>query len=156
MGRELSTLQIVSNNLDRAAKACKGLSLYDDQLRNALRIQGLDLQKQIEDLNGTLKDNIDFFKTSIADETSRTGSDHKANAVAKFVAAVFLELGRPVSFGTQANDSAEPSTPFGRAVREALVMFNVYRKPIAPHLVPEIAHWKRPAERAAKGCQKPN
>ena len=156
MGRELSTLQIVSNNLDRAAKACKGLSLYDDQLRNALRIQGLDLQKQIEDLNGTLKDNIDFFKTSIAEETSRTGSDHKANAVAKFVAAVFLELDRPVSFGTQANDSAEPSTPFGRAVRGALVMFNVYRKPIAPHLVPEIAHWKRPAERAAKGCQKPN
>ena len=56
MGRELSTLQIVSNNLDRAAKACKGLSLYDDQLRNALRIQGLDLQKQIEDLNRTLKE----------------------------------------------------------------------------------------------------
>ena len=55
MGRELSTLQIVSNNLDKAAKACKGLPLYDDQLRNALRIQGLDLQKQIEDLNRTLK-----------------------------------------------------------------------------------------------------
>ena len=56
MGRELSTLQIVSNNLDRAAKVCKGLSLYDDQLRNALRIQGLNLQKQIEDLNRTLQE----------------------------------------------------------------------------------------------------
>tara|TARA_B110000091_G_scaffold62998_1_gene69285 strand:- start:384 stop:692 length:309 start_codon:yes stop_codon:yes gene_type:complete len=56
MGRELSTLQIVSNNLDRAAKACKGLLLYDDQLRNALKIQGLDLQKQIEDHNRTLKE----------------------------------------------------------------------------------------------------
>ena len=56
IGQDLSTLQIVSNNLDRAAKACKGLSLYDDQLRNALRIQGLDLQKQIEDLNRTLKE----------------------------------------------------------------------------------------------------
>ena len=44
MGRELNTLQIVSNNLDRAARACKGLLLYDDQLRNTLRIQGLDLQ----------------------------------------------------------------------------------------------------------------
>ncbi len=43
MGRELSTLQIVSNNLDRAAKACKTLSIYDDVLRNALRIQGLKL-----------------------------------------------------------------------------------------------------------------
>jgi hypothetical protein len=156
MGRELSTLQIVSNNLDKAAKACKGLPLYDDQLRNALRIQGLDLQKQIEDLNRTLKDNIDFFNASIAEETSGTGSDHKANTVAKFVAAVFSALDRPVSFGTKANDSGEPSTPFGRAVRDELVMFKVYRKPTAPHLVPEIAHWKRPAERAAKGCQKPN
>jgi len=55
-GRELSTLQIVSNNLDRTAKACKRLSLYGDQLINALRIQGLDLQKQIEDLNRTLKE----------------------------------------------------------------------------------------------------
>ena len=55
-GRELSTLQIVSNNLDRTAKACKGLSLYGEQLINALRIQGLDLQKQIEDLNRTLKE----------------------------------------------------------------------------------------------------
>ena len=56
LGRELSTLQIVSNNLDRSAKVYKGLSLYDDQLRNALRIQGLNLQKQIEDLNRTLKE----------------------------------------------------------------------------------------------------
>ena len=56
MGRELSVLQIVSNNLNRAAEACKGLSLYDDQLRNSLRIQGLDVQKQIEDLNRTLKE----------------------------------------------------------------------------------------------------
>ena len=55
-GRELSPLQIVSNNLDRTAKACKGLSLYGDQLINALRIQGLDLQKQIEALNRTLKE----------------------------------------------------------------------------------------------------
>ena len=55
-GRELSTLQIVSNNLDRTAKACKGLSLYGEQLINALRIQGLDLQKRIEDLNRTLKE----------------------------------------------------------------------------------------------------
>ena len=36
--RELSTLRIVSNNLDRAAKACKTLSIYDDDLRNALRL----------------------------------------------------------------------------------------------------------------------
>ena len=54
--RELSALQLVSNNLDRTAKACKGLSLYGDQLINALRIQGLDLQKRIEDLNRTLKE----------------------------------------------------------------------------------------------------
>ena len=39
--REFSTLRIVSNNLDRAAKACKTLSIYDDDLRNALRINEL-------------------------------------------------------------------------------------------------------------------
>ena len=154
--RELSTLRIVSNNLDRAAKACKTLSIYDDVLRNTLRIQGLNLEEQIEELNNTLKDNIAFFNASISKDVSGTSSDHKANTVAKFVAAVFLALGRPVSFGTKANDSSEPSTPFGRAVQDALDMFKVYRKPIAPHLVPKIAHWKRPAERAAKGCQKPN
>ena len=156
MGRELSTLQIVSNNLDKAAKACKGLPLYDDQLRNALRIQGLDLQKQIEDLNRTLKDNMDFFYASLAEETSGTVSDHKANTGAKFVASVFLATIRSVGFGTKPSDSGEPSTPFGRAVRDALEIFRVYRKPPAPHLTPEIAHWKRPAERAAKGCKKPN
>ena len=78
MGRELSTLQIVSNNLDKAAKACKGLPLYDDQLRNALRIQGLDLQKQIEDLNRTLKDNMDFFYASIAEEWRFGGNELKS------------------------------------------------------------------------------
>ena len=59
--RELSTLRIVSKNLDRAAKACKTLSIYDDGLRNALRIQGLNLEKQIDELNNTLKDNIAFL-----------------------------------------------------------------------------------------------
>jgi hypothetical protein len=116
----------------------------------------LDLQKQIEDLNKSLKDDIAFFKVSIAEETSGTASDQKANKVAEFVASVFLEIDRPVSFGTTANDSVEPSTPFGKAVRAALAIFKVYRGPTAPHLTPEIAHWKRPAERAAKGCQKPN
>ena len=70
--RELSTLQIVSNNLDRAAKACKTLSIYDDVLRNALRIQGLKLEKQIDELNNTLKDNIAFFNSSIGKDTSGT------------------------------------------------------------------------------------
>lgn len=154
--RELDVLQIVSNNLDRAAKAFEGLSPYDDQLSNTLRIQGLDLKTQVEDLNRTLKDNIRFFNAVIAEETSGTGSDHKANTVAQFVAAVFLKIDRPVRFGTKPSDSSEPSTPFGRAVRDALVIFKVYRKPKSAHLPPEIAHWKRPTERAVKSCQKPN
>ena len=99
---------------------------------------------------------IRFFFAVIAEETSGTGSDHKANTVAQFVAAVFLKIDRPVRFGTKPSDSSEPSTPFGRAVRDALVIFKVYRKPKSTHLPPEIAHWKRPTERAVKSCQKPN
>ena len=156
VNRELSALQTVSNNLDRAVKALDGISYYDDHLRTTLKLQGLDFQSQIGELNDTLKQNIGFFRASLVDETSRTGSDKKANTVAEFVAAVFLATNKPVSFGTTANDSSEPSTPFGRAVRAALTIFKVYRKPTAPHLTPKIAHWKRPAERAAKSCQKPN
>ena len=64
--RELDVPQIVSNNLDRAAKAFEGLSPFDDQLSNTLRIQGLDLKAQVEDLNITLKGNISFFNAAIA------------------------------------------------------------------------------------------
>jgi hypothetical protein len=42
MRRELSALQNVSNNLDRAAKVLEGISTDDDQLRTALRIEGLN------------------------------------------------------------------------------------------------------------------
>ena len=64
--RELDIPQIVSNNLDRAAKVFEGLSPFDDQLSNTLRIQWLDLKAQVEDLNITLKDNISFFNAAIA------------------------------------------------------------------------------------------
>jgi hypothetical protein len=94
--RELDVPQIVSNNLDRAAKAFEGLSPLDDQLSNTLRIQWLDLKAPVEDLNITLKDNISFFNAAIAYETSGTGSDHKAYTVAQFIAAVFLKIDRTV------------------------------------------------------------
>ena len=156
IGQELEVLQNVSKSLDKAAKALSRIRAENDQLQTTLKIQGLDLKKQVSELNDSLKEHVDFFEDSFVGETSGTSSDHKANTVAEFVAAVFLATNRSVGFGTQPNDSSEPSTPFGRAVRAALTIFKVYRKPNAPHLTPEIAHWKRPAERAAKGCQKPN
>ena len=64
--RELDVPQIVSNNLDRAAKAFESLSPFDDQLIKTLRIQWLDLKAQVEDLNITLKDNISFFNAALA------------------------------------------------------------------------------------------
>lgn len=68
----------------------------DEELSNPLRIQWLDLKAPVEDLNITLKDNISFFNAAIAQETSGTGSDHKAYTVAQFVAAVFLKIDRTV------------------------------------------------------------
>ena len=146
VGQELEVLQNVSKSLDKAAKALSRIRAENDQLQITLKIQGLDLKKQVGELNDALKEHVDFFKDSFVDETSGTSSDHKANTVAEFVAAVFLATNRSVGFGTQPNDFSEPSTPFGRAVRAALTIFKVYRKPNAPHLTPEIAHWKRPAE----------
>jgi hypothetical protein len=55
MRRELSALQNVSNNLDRAAKVLEGISTDDDQLRTALRIEGLNyLLKRILSMPATI------------------------------------------------------------------------------------------------------
>ena len=154
--QELEAMQNISKTLDKAAKAVSRIPTECNQLQATLKIQGLDLQKQVSELNDTLKHHVDFFTTSFIDETSGSSSDHKANTIAEFVAAVFLATNRSIGFGTQPNDSSEPSTPFGKAVQAALSIFKVYRRPEAPHLTPKIAHWKRPTERAAKNCQKPN
>ena len=90
IGQELEVLQNVSKSLDKAAKALSRIRAENDQLQTTLKIQGLDLKKQVSELNDTLKEHVDFFEDSFVGETSGTSSDHKANTVAEFVAAVFL------------------------------------------------------------------
>jgi len=154
--QELEAMHNISKTLDKAAKAASRIPAECDQLQTTLKIQGLDLKKQVFELNDTLKRHIAFFEASFADETSGTSSNQKANIVAEFVAAVFLATNRSLVYGTQPNNTREPSTPFGKAVQAALSIFKVYQRPEAPHLKPKIAHWKRPAKRAAKNCQRPN
>ena len=96
IGQELEVLQNVSKSLDKAAKALSKIRAENDQLQTTLKIQGLDLKKQVGELNDTLKEHVDFFTDSFVDETSGTSSDHKANTVAEFVAAVFLATNRSV------------------------------------------------------------
>jgi len=62
---------------------------------------------------------------------------------------MFIAHDRKVGFGVNPLDSSEPSTPFGRVVRDALEVFKVYKLPQGQHGTLEIAHWKKPAEYAA-------
>jgi len=89
--------------------------------------------------------------------------NHRANAVAEFVACVFDRLEWPVTFGCRAADD-EPSTRFGRAVKECFIIYDVRLPPkISEHHrklgnqsattfhlteTGALAHWKRPAEAA--------
>ena len=66
------------------------------------------------------------------------------NCPAHYVAEMFVAHDRNVGFGVQPLDSSEPSTLFGRAVRDALEVFKVYKLPQGQHGALKIAHWKMP------------
>ena len=78
--QELEAMHNISKTLDKAAKAASRIPTECDQLQTTLKIQGLDLKKQVFELNDTLKRHIAFFEASFADETSGTSSNQKATA----------------------------------------------------------------------------
>lgn len=100
-------------------------------------------------------------------------TNHKANAIAEFVALVFEKLNKPITFGISGYDEG-PNTEFGKAVQKCLEIYNVRAapiktihyatnptKPVAPlELVKEgnLADWRRPAQAAyeKRKSQMPN
>ena len=154
--RELEALSSVASKLAAARKTLEKLPDNCNVLRFTLESEGIDLLASIPHLHQKVEEVVGFGKVMLAEETSGSRANLRADKVAEFVAAVFVATGRSVTFGTTPNDSSEPSTPFGKAVREAFAIFRVHRKSDAPHLTPEFAHWKRPTERVASKRQKPN
>ena len=120
-----------------------------DVIQTAFRIDGFNLKKTLTHLEEQLDLMVDFGEAKIREETSGTRANKRAYEVARFVAELFNIDGRYVGYGVQPLDGNEPSTPFGRAVREALSIFEVYETPTDNRADLTIVNWRSPTERVA-------
>jgi hypothetical protein len=89
------------------------------------------------------------------EETSGTRAIKRADEIALYVAELFKKKGDNVGYGREPLDGKEPSTPFGRAVREALWIFEVYENPVMNENKLQIVHWRSPASKAANRYRNP-
>ena len=147
---EIKTLDSLKRKLERERDKLKSGEL----LQITYKLSGHDLKAAFEPLISQIEEMLTFGKQKFNEETSGSRANMKAHAIAHYVAAMFVAHDRNVGFGVQPLDSSEPSTPFGRAVRDALEVFKVYQLPQGQHGALEIAHWKKPAEHAAKALKK--
>jgi len=122
---------------------------HHDVIQTTFRIDGFDLNKTLAYLEEQLGLMIDFAEAKVREETSGTRAMKRAHEVARFVAELFKINERYVGYGVQPLDGNEPSTPFGRAVREALSIFEVYETPTDNRADLTIVNWRSPAEKTA-------
>ena len=122
---------------------------HHDVIQTTFRIDGFDLNKTLAYLEEQLGLMIDFAEAKVREETSGTRAIKRAHEVARFVAELFKINERYVGYGVQPLDGNEPSTPFGRAVREALSIFEVYETPTDNRADLTIVNWRSPAEKTA-------
>jgi len=91
-------------------------SLPDNE-KGRLHVEGGQLVQKIEDLRSELQELLGHRKSVIDRNPSFGGQDARADRLAEFVAVIFEETGRSVTFG---HFEGEPTTDFGRTVREVL------------------------------------
>mgnify|MGYP004056364699 FL=1 len=147
---EIKTLANLKRKLERERDKLNEGGL----LQFTYRLNGQDLRPAFEPLISQIEEMISFGKLKFQEETSGTRANMKAHRIADYVAALFVAHNRNVGFGVKPLNSSEPSTPFGRAVQDAIEVFKVYKLPQGSHGKLELAHWKKPAEHAAKAVRK--
>ena len=126
-----------------------------DVIQTTFRIDGFNLKKTLTHLEEQLDLMVDFGEAKIREETSGTRAIKRADEIALYVAEMFKKKGENVGYGREPLDGKEPSTPFGRAVREALYIFEVYEPPLMNENNLQIVHWRSPASKAAKRYRNP-
>ena len=126
-----------------------------DVIQTTFRIEGFDLKKTLDYLTENLSEMITFGEQKIREETSGTRAIKRADEIALYVAELFKAKANNVGYGREPLDGKEPSTPFGRAVREALYIFEVYEPPSMNVHDLKIVHWRSPAEKAAEKYRNP-
>lgn len=152
IGCELAELQaafgnLIDFNLSMAERSETGNAKRDAKnlRRLAAKLENdtspFDLSEARDDL---------LFKASVAEHFARPegypatkGRNERARVIACAIARVFVATGRSIGLGKDAY-TGEPSTPFGRAVKQALAVYEIQ------------SGWYRPAEHAAKLARNPN
>lgn len=130
--------------LKKAHNGLKGLSSLE---MAALKISRSDLLDNIKQGVIELDELHQSRHAMLSQNRSNGGRNIKADIIAELVARVFIKLERSVTFGSSAYKTGQPSTPFGRAVQEALKTFHVFDKPKNGALG-ETTFWRYPAKRA--------
>jgi hypothetical protein len=121
--------------------------------KDRLHVEGGQLIQKIEDLRSELHELLEHRKSVIDRNPSFGGQDARADRLAEFVAVIFEETGRSVTFG---HFEGEPTTDFGRTVREVLDICDNKRLEVTEmtdkHYSTKtyITNWRQPAHKAAK------
>ena len=127
-------------------------SLPDNE-KDRLHVEGGQLIQKIKDLRLELHELLEHRKSVIDRNPSFGGQDARADRLAEFVAVIFEETGRSVTFG---HFEGEPTTDFGRTVREVLDICDNKRLEVTEmtdkHYSTKtyITNWRQPAHKAAK------
>jgi hypothetical protein len=127
-------------------------SLPDNE-KDRLHVEGGQLIQKIKDLRLELHELLGHRKSVISRNPSVGGQDARADRLAEFVAVIFEETGRSVTFG---HFEGEPTTDFGRTVREVLDICDNKRLEVTEmtdkHYSTKtyITNWRQPAHKAAK------
>ena len=127
-------------------------SLPDNE-KDRLHVEGGQLIQKIKDLRLELHELLGHRKSVIDRNPSVGGQDARADRLAEFVAVIFEETGRSVTFG---HFEGEPTTDFGRTVREVLDICDNKRLEVTEmtdkHYSTKtyITNWRQPAHKAAK------
>ena len=145
----LSAIKSLKRSLTKANNKLKQHGV----LTAAFKYNGYDLLASMKDMEAGLTEITAFGEDKLKAETSGTKANKRAHAVAKYVAELFLAHDLNVGFGVQPLNANEPSTPYGRAVREALSIFKVYETPQSDFETLKIVNWKWPAQASAKALR---
>ena len=124
-----------------------------DNEKGRLHVEGGQLTQKIKDLRSELHELLVHRKSVIDRNPSVGGQDARADRLAEFVAVIFEETGRLVTFG---HFEGEPTTDFGRTVREVLDICENKRLDVTEVTAKRyrtktyITNWRQPAHKAAK------
>jgi hypothetical protein len=165
------TTESYENALKHFERFEEALAQLPDIERAVLELQNDRWAQTIRTIKQEMLSSLSIAKRRKERAAGRGPTNHKANAIAEFVAQVFEKLNRPITFGISGHDDG-PSTDFGKAVQKCLAIYDVRALPktsihcsqnpsqkLAPFELRENgspAHWRRPAQAAYERRKLPN